>query len=52
MKETAEEIQRHIQQLEEFLRTPNLPYDVAADARAELSDYKVRLYRILRGLAS
>ncbi|GIM45927.1 hypothetical protein DNHGIG_14760 [Collibacillus ludicampi] len=50
--ETVEEIQRHIMQLEEFLRTPNLPYDIAQDARAELSDYKVQLYRMIRGLAS
>ncbi|GIM44453.1 hypothetical protein DNHGIG_00020 [Collibacillus ludicampi] len=50
--ETVEEIQRHIMQLEAFLRTPNLPYDVAQDAREELSEYKILLYRKIRGLAS
>lgn len=51
MKETAEEIQRHIMQLEAFLReTPYLPADVREDVRAEISEYRILLYRMREGL--
>jgi hypothetical protein len=51
--ETFEEIQRHIMQLETFLRTtPNMPDDVRREVQAEIADYRVRLYRMMKGLSA
>jgi hypothetical protein len=53
MHETPEEIQRHIMQLEEFLRTtPGIPEEVRRDVQAEIAEYRVRLYRMMKGLSA
>ncbi|GIM47000.1 hypothetical protein DNHGIG_25490 [Collibacillus ludicampi] len=45
MYETAEEIQRHIVQLEEFLRkTTCVPERVKREVQEEISDYRMQLF--------
>jgi hypothetical protein len=52
MKESIIDILRHIEEQEQYLKTHNLPADVAADIRAEISDYRAQLYRLKEGMSA